>query len=282
MNNLASCHAAAGRTTDALGLHEEALAGRRRRLGPDHRDTLWSLSNVADCYLSLGRQTEALGLHEEALSRRTAALGPDHPNTLWSMNAVAGYYRAVGRRDEAVGLLQDLLDRQRRTLGPDHRDTLSSAHLVIDALVALNRPDEAWPRIDAALELADRAAAGGKAPPPTLRADLLALRLRVCRDRKDAAGVRRTAELLQALPNQTAGVLYATAGCHAVLAGLAKDDPAGAKADADRAMTWLTKAVAAGYKDRAHMEKDANLDALRGREDFRTLIGSLPAPAPKP
>src|SRR5205085_3840311 len=108
--------------------------------------------------------------------------------------------------------------------------------------------------------------------------DLLAARLRVCRQRHDAAGVRRTAELLQALPKQTADVLYTIAGCHAVLAGLAADDPARATADADRAMAWLTKAVAAGYKDRAHLEKDEDLADLRGRQDFRRLLEGLPAP----
>ncbi len=49
-----------------------------------------------------------------------------------------------------------------------------------------------------------------------------------------------------------------------------------AQADADRAMAWLTKAVVAGYKDRAHMEKDTDLDFLRSREDFKKLLESLP------
>jgi hypothetical protein len=39
-------------------------------------------------------------------------------------------------------------------------------------------------------------------------------------------------------------------------------------------MAWLTKAVAAGYKDRAHMEKDGDLDSLRDRADFRALLAA--------
>ena len=54
-----------------------------------------------------------------------------------------------------------------------------------------------------------------------------------------------------------------------------------AKEDGDRAMNRLAQAVAAGYKNRAHMEKDNDLDALRGREDFRKLLAGLPA-AQKP
>jgi hypothetical protein len=50
-----------------------------------------------------------------------------------------------------------------------------------------------------------------------------------------------------------------------------------AQEDADRAMAWLTKAVAAGYQNRAHMEKDPDLDVLRDRDDFRKLLAGLPA-----
>jgi hypothetical protein len=47
----------------------------------------------------------------------------------------------------------------------------------------------------------------------------------------------------------------------------------------DLAMDWLKKAVAAGYKDVAQIKKDTDLDALRGREDFKKLLSEL---EPKP
>jgi hypothetical protein len=40
-------------------------------------------------------------------------------------------------------------------------------------------------------------------------------------------------------------------------------------------MAWLSKAVAAGYKDAAHMKMDTDLDFLRGREDFQKLLAEL-------
>ena len=52
--------------------------------------------------------------------------------------------------------------------------------------------------------------------------------------------------------------------------------------DADRAMAWLTKAVAAGWANRAHAERDADLNFLRGRDDFKKLLAALPYPAPPP
>ena len=36
-------------------------------------------------------------------------------------------------------------------------------------------------------------------------------------------------------------------------------------------MAWLTKAVAAGYTDVHKINTDADLESLRGREDFKKL-----------
>ncbi len=56
---------------------------------------------------------------------------------------------------------------------------------------------------------------------------------------------------------------------------------------ADQAMDLLKKAVNAGYNNAAHMAQDTDLDPIRGRDDFKTLIEELakksPArPEPKP
>jgi serine/threonine-protein kinase len=50
---------------------------------------------------------------------------------------------------------------------------------------------------------------------------------------------------------------------------------------ADRAMELLRQAVAKGYKDAAHMQKDPDLAALRQRDDFKKLVADLEA-ATKP
>jgi hypothetical protein len=46
---------------------------------------------------------------------------------------------------------------------------------------------------------------------------------------------------------------------------------------ADLAMGWLRKAVAAGYKDVNHMKKDKDLDGLHGRADFQKLLDEMEA-----
>ena len=45
----------------------------------------------------------------------------------------------------------------------------------------------------------------------------------------------------------------------------------------DKAMAALRQAIQNGFKDAAHMKKDTDLDALRGREDFKKLLGDLKA-----
>jgi hypothetical protein len=49
-NNLAAAYQAAGRTAEAIALHERTLADFERVLGADHPDTLTSRSNLAEAY----------------------------------------------------------------------------------------------------------------------------------------------------------------------------------------------------------------------------------------
>jgi hypothetical protein len=53
-----------------------------------------------------------------------------------------------------------------------------------------------------------------------------------------------------------------------------------AKEDADKAVTWLTKAVAAGWTDAAQIRKDADLDFLRDRPDFKKMLADLEIKSP--
>jgi hypothetical protein len=78
-----------------------------------------------------------------------------------------------------------------------------------------------------------------------------------------------------------AGALYDAACFWAVTAAVqaeAKGEESAllAAADADKAMDGLRRAVAAGWQNRAHMERDSDLNFLRGREDFRKLLEGLP------
>ncbi|MFO0841682.1 MAG: tetratricopeptide repeat protein [Gemmataceae bacterium] len=235
------------------------------------------MAALAHSYQAQGRRPEALKLGEQALALCKEKLGPDHPKTLAIMSNLAVSCHALGRRPEALRLHEQALALRKEKLGPDHPDTLDSVRRVIESLLALKRPDEAQLLIDEGLRLADQAVTKGKTPDPRLKPALIVHRLGIYLDRKDAEGYRQSVEMFEKLGRADAPRLYDAACYRAVLAGMRSGDAA--KAEADRAMAWLTRAVAAGYKDRAHMEKDSDLDALRSREDFRKLLTGLP---PKP
>jgi hypothetical protein len=205
----------------------------------------------------LGRRADALKLHEEALALRTAKLGRGHPQTLLSMTNLAVADTALGQHAEALALRQVALEHQKAKIGPNHPDTLDSMWGVAASLMRLDRGAEAVPIID---EYVRRAA--GRVVDPRLVPAMIGLRLRHFEKAKDASGCRATAELWEKLGRADAGSLYNAACLRAVTAKVlrATDTPPGAAdqtaGEADRAMAWLTQAVAAGSTDRATMERD--------------------------
>jgi uncharacterized membrane protein len=56
-------------------LHQQALDARRRQLGDDHPDTLWSLDSLAVTRRALGDLQGARELHQQALAARRRVLG---------------------------------------------------------------------------------------------------------------------------------------------------------------------------------------------------------------
>ena len=137
MSNLAISYPPSAGTPSPAAL-EETLALMKAKLGPDHPDTLISMSNLANGYKALGRSqacrsrgdadaaegqarprpprhahqheqpgdrlralnrhADALQLREETLALMKAKLGPDHPDTLATMNNLAISYEALGAR----------------------------------------------------------------------------------------------------------------------------------------------------------------------------------------
>ena len=219
-------------------------------------------------------------LYEETLALQKAKLGPDHPDTLRSMNSLANTYDHLGRRGDALKLREEALALQKAKLGPDHPDTLRTMWGIAESLSKLERGAEAVPIID---DCVQRAA--GRVVDSRLLPGVMDLRLRHFEKSKDLAGCRETAAMWEQLKRADAASLYTAACMRAVTAAVIKVDaktPGAdatrlAKEEADRAMAWLQKAIAAGYKDAAHMQKDKDLDALRDREDFKKLLGELEA-----
>jgi tetratricopeptide (TPR) repeat protein len=313
MNNLAMDYSAIGKHREALQLHLETLAGYKATLGAEHPQTLASMNNLANSYTNLAqhedlpvlgastlglldsplgqgpllaasalipgrtRFDEALKLRVAVLELAKARLGLGHRNTLKYMHNLGNTYGFLEDHAKALELHRQTLALRREHLGPNHPDTFGSEWGVAAKLLALDRGPEAIPIIDECLQRAAR---------QTVKPNLLLLadkRLRYFEKAKDAEGCRRTAELWEGMQPTDAAGLYGAACNRAVTAKVFRSagQPPGAgkqaEAEADQAMTWLRKAVAAGYKDVATLKSDADLDALRDRADFQKLLAELKA-----
>jgi serine/threonine protein kinase len=103
----------------------------------------------------------------------------------------------------------------------------------------------------------------------------------------DAAGCRATAERWEKLNRDDTNSLLLAARLRAATAAVLQkaggaDAARRAREEADRAMAWLKQAVAAGYTDAWYLEADPALaPPLRGRQDFKRLMGELHAAAQK-
>jgi len=254
---------------------------QKQKLGPDHPHTLLSMYNLAHSYSAAGRAAEALKLREETLALQKQKLGPDHPHTLLSMYNLAHSYSAAGRAAEALKLQEETLALAKQKLGPNHPDTLNSMWGVIASLVDIKRTDEALPLIREVMKLAAQSIAAGKRPDPRLVPQMFTFLLQIAVEKRSADLAHEAAEGWEKLKRTDALSLYDSACYRAVTARLLKDESE-AKIEADKAMEWLKKAVAAGWNNRAHTETDSDLDALRGRADFKALVASLPYIAPPP
>lgn len=276
MHNLANSYYYLGQYPEALKLREDVLARQQQKLGPDHPETLSSMHNLAISYRSLRRYDEAEKVLEQTLALRRAKLGPDHPDTLTSMANLGSLYADLGRPADALRLREQALAGLKVRLGPDHPETLRYTYGVADSLIRLDRGSEAVQVIDECVRRA-----GGRVATREVTADVMELRLRYFKTANDAGGCRATAEMWERLQGTDADALYLAACFRGVTAAVIRAtdmSPTAAEqagAEADRAMAWLQKAVVAGYKNTAHMEKDADLDALRDRADFRKLLAEL-------
>jgi hypothetical protein len=90
----------------------------------------------------------------------------------------------------------------------------------------------------------------------------------------------RACSILEYLPQLAPEDRYNIACYYAIQADLARQPGVQADTEAlsDRAMEALRKAVNAGYRDSSNLEKDADLNALRSRADFRLMIMELSMP----
>ena len=259
-HNLAIAYAELGQHPKALEFALRELEGQTACVGADHPKALDALANVACSYAELGRFVEAIVASEKLAARRAAKLGADHPDTVSARGNLGAITLAAGRAADALPILEDTAQRASAGRPKAHRDVYIAAHDLAGCYSALGRGADATAAVDDYLKLVE----GVEGIEPEWVVDLLDIRVRHLLELGDAAGCRRTAELCEALKLDDAEGLYSTARLWALTAQIMS-----AKADADRAVMWLTKAVAAGYDD--DLAEDEDLQVLRGHADFQKL-----------
>jgi tetratricopeptide (TPR) repeat protein len=140
------------------------------------------------------------------------------------------------------------------------------------ALAQLGRHAEAVPDRDRAVDLS---------PPPEVPRHRALRATSRAQAGQTAEAVAEVAELTKS-SHWNADQWYDFACVYALAAGR---DSTSREAHAIRAVELLRRAVAAGYRDAAHMAADPDLAALKTRNDFREVLARLSgshAPNPSP
>ncbi|KAH7119546.1 hypothetical protein B0J11DRAFT_582076 [Dendryphion nanum] len=104
----------------------KSMEVRKKVLGLEHEDTMWSMAMVGEAYRVGGRWKEAEKLGVQVIEAFKMKLGLDHPDTLTSMNNLALTYLDQGRWEEAEKLNAQVMEARKTKLGPDHLNTLTS------------------------------------------------------------------------------------------------------------------------------------------------------------
>jgi tetratricopeptide (TPR) repeat protein len=139
-----------------MRLREETLKLMKAKLGPDHPDTVRSMTGLANSYDAASRTQEAMRLREETLKLMKDKLGPDHPDTLTSMNNLALSYAATGRSQEALKLFEEALHLQKVKFGPDHPDTLRTMNNLANPYIAAGQAAKTAALLQETLGLRER------------------------------------------------------------------------------------------------------------------------------
>lgn len=107
---------------------ERALAIREQALGPDHPDTIASLSSLGALLQAQGDLGGAQAHLERAREQAERTLGPDHPDTLAVVERLGWVLHYRGEHAGARAHLERVLEVSDGSLGPDHPDTAARLH----------------------------------------------------------------------------------------------------------------------------------------------------------
>ena len=122
-----------------MAKHSE-MSDRIQLLGPEHIDTLRSMTELARLFSDHYKYGEASHWERQVLETKKRLLGAEHPETLESMMNLARY---AEKSVDAEMMYQQALDGYEKIFGPDHTITISAAKKLSD--LYMQRLSTAWP-----------------------------------------------------------------------------------------------------------------------------------------
>ena len=263
---------ATGRQQGGTGVPPKELQIRQRLAKADpnnaqaQRDVSVSYNKLGDVRLQRGESPAARAAYQEGLvvSERLARA---EPQSAQAQHDLLFSYYELGNLEQQVGQFKKAADWYSRALDVPKRfarpQVFKQVAGVIESRLRVCRAaDEALADPTAALKQPE------ELRPLVLSAVCSALVRQKKPDKAIAA-----AELLAANATE-AGHLYDAACTYSLCVPLTATAD-GKERRAIRAVALLRQAFAKGYKDAAHMMTDTDLDALRGREDFKKLLAEM-------
>jgi eukaryotic-like serine/threonine-protein kinase len=132
-DRLGRTYRALGHATKAQAMFAKALATRRAQLGPDHKDTLATMTQQAMAQKDAGALPESIALFEQVRDAQARCAQTDRRDFLTNLHNLAMAYWKVARWTEACNVLEQVRDDLLKTEGPDDAQTIA----VLDDLSAV-------------------------------------------------------------------------------------------------------------------------------------------------
>lgn len=132
-----------GKYEEAEKSYREALEQREKALGPEHPDTLASMSDMARLLLGQRKNEEAEQMYLKILEIREKAPVQDGRETWVSMTRLGIALYNQGKYTECERIDREVLELRKRALGREHPDTLNSMSNLAVTLQELGKLEEA-------------------------------------------------------------------------------------------------------------------------------------------
>ncbi len=262
----------ANKHDEAIAILERILVAELGESSSDSKSKLTTLLHLAREYEKTNRPEEALRINEDIVSRSTQASGKDHGSTLAFRYALSSQYARLGRYQDALRIDEESLALAKAKYGANRRWTVIGMSRVAEKLFQLDRDTEGMAITNEVLQRPELS--------KWHREFLPALMMHYAKI-NDVVSCRQAAEKWETEIRKDDNIGLYNAACNrALIASVFKSNTSSdalrlANEEADRAMAWLKKAVAAGYDSISNMEQDHDLDVLRERADFKLLLAEL-------